>query len=382
MVYSDKIKSPAGLYLHIPFCRSKCDYCSFYSVREDASPFGIDAYLMRLIEELESYRRSFGAVDFDTVYVGGGTPSILSAGNMRRLLDPVRSLFAVAKGAEVTIEMNPDDLSQEKLTGFRDSGVTRIVLGVQSGIISHRQTLGRRGRNCTADDLELFFSVPGITRCLDYIAGIPGQTEADIDEDFEIISRFRPEHVSLYLLSVEEGTPLALRVRCGDEYEEHQRVLWEYSINQLKGMGYRHYEISNFALPGFESRHNMKYWNFTPYLGAGPGAHSFFNGLRFSNPPSLDEYMEPGEFRRINDYRSADQLLVEFIMTALRKLDGFMPGDYDAVTGRSLPPDIIKRLGDKVVEGLVIFDNGCYRLSQKGIFLADRVIYDIVEPFL
>lgn len=382
MISSDKTKSLPGLYVHMPFCRSKCDYCSFYSIREDASPWGVDAYIARLIEELESFRKSFGAVEFDTVYIGGGTPSILSVSNMRRLLDASRSLFAVADGAEVTIEMNPDDLVHEKLYGFRDAGVTRIVLGVQSSIVGLRHTLGRRSRNCTEEDLELFFSVPGITRCLDFIAGIPGQIESDIDVDFGIIRRFRPEHVSLYMLSVDDGTPLASRITPGHKFEEDQRVIWEHAINYLRALGYMHYEISNFALPGFQSRHNMKYWNFTPYLGAGPGAHSFFNNQRFSNPASLDEYMRPGEFRRVNDYRSADQLLVEFIMTAVRKLDGFTADEYTMISGREMPVEIMKRLSDKENEGLMISDNGCYRLTERGIFLADRVIYDIVEPFL
>lgn len=382
MIISDKIKNPSGLYIHIPFCRSKCDYCSFYSMREDASPWSIDSYIERLIEELESFRKSFGSVEFDTVYVGGGTPSILSVNSMCRLLGTTRSLFNIAEGAEVTIEMNPDDLVREKLYGFRDAGVTRIVLGVQSSIVNLRQTLGRRSRNCTMEDLELFFSVPGITRCLDFIAGIPGQTESDIDVDFGIIRRFRPEHVSLYMLSVDDGTPLASRIKPDHKFEEDQQLIWMHAINYLKAHGYMHYEISNFALPGFQSRHNMKYWNFTPYLGAGPGAHSFFNNLRFSNPASLDEYMKPGEFRRVNDYRSVDQLLVEFIMTAVRKLDGFTAYDYTMISGREMPGEIIKRLSDKVAEGLMISDSGCYRLTEKGIFLADRVIYEIVEPFL
>ncbi len=379
---SGNIKSLPGLYIHVPFCRSKCDYCSFYSIREDTSPYDIDAFVTRLTRELESFRKSFGAVVFDTLYIGGGTPSILSVEMMRRLLDAAGTMFSIADDAEVTVEMNPDDISRGKLFGFRDAGITRIVLGVQTSIMKHRQTLGRRSRNCTEDDLELFFSVPGITRCLDFIAGIPGQTESGIDADLGIIRRFRPEHVSLYMLSIEDGTPLAARVTPDAEFEENQRVIWERAIHYLKGMGYRHYEISNFALPGFESRHNMKYWDFTPYLGAGPGAHSFFNGLRFSNPASLEEYMKPGEFRRINDYRNADQLLVEFIMTAVRKLDGFTAGEYTAISGRPLPAEVIKRLGDKEREGLISSENGCYRLTENGVFLADRVIFDLAEPFL
>ena len=262
------------------------------------------------------------------------------------------------------------------------AGVNRIVFGIQSGFVKHRQTLGRRGRNCTESDLELFFSARGLTRCMDFIAGIPGQTAADIDADFAIIRKFRPEHVSLYMLSVEPGTPLEARIESGGEFEDSQLFVWEHAIHSLKSLGYRHYEISNFALPGCESRHNMKYWNFAPYLGAGPGAHSYFNGLRFSNPASLDEYMRQGEFRRIFDHRSEEQLLVEFIMTAFRRLDGFSPDEYTALTGKPLPREITTKLREKADEGLITSENGLLRLSEKGIFLADRVIYDIVEPFL
>lgn len=374
--------SPSGLYVHIPFCRSKCDYCSFYSVREADSAYSTGRYVQRLIAELESFRHDFGAVELDTVYAGGGTPSILSTADMSLLLEAVSSLFTVADGAEVTVEMNPDDLLRDKLEGFMAAGVNRIVLGIQSGLLNHRQTLGRRGRNCTESDLELFFSVRGLTRCMDFIAGIPGQTRGDIDADFAIIRRFRPEHVSLYMLSVEPGTPLEARTETGGEFEDSQLPVWEHAIHSLKELGYRHYEISNVALPGCESRHNMKYWNFTPYLGAGPGAHSYFNGVRFSNPASLDEYMQQGEFRRIFDYRSEEQLLVEFIMTALRRLDGFSPGEYMALTGKPLPRGITIRLREKENEGLITSENGLLRLSEKGIFLADRVIYDIVETFL
>ena len=374
--------SPGGLYLHIPFCRNKCDYCSFYSVSSMPGSPEIDLYITRLIQELEEYKKSFGPVVFDTLYIGGGTPSMLSVAQMDRIIEAAGSLFAIMGGAEVTIEMNPDDLLSEKLYGFRDAGVTRIVLGIQSTILDIRKTLGRRGINCTEKNLEMFFSVPGIVKCLDFIGGIPGQSETHIDKDFTVIERFRPEHISFYMLSVEEGTPLSARIRPDSEFEEHQRRIWEHAIGRLKDMGYRHYEISNFALNGFESRHNMKYWNFRPYLGAGPGAHSFFNGSRFSNPPSLRDYMKPGVFNRVTDCRGADQLLVEFIMTSLRRLEGFTADEYRRVSGCPMPREVIKRMEDKVSEKLMNYENGRYCLTAKGIFLADRIIYDLAEPFL
>lgn len=371
-----------GLYIHIPFCRRKCDYCSFYSLPADGDSVIIERYISRLIEEFKEIKDEFGAITFDTVYLGGGTPSMLRSSQIDLVLESVSSFFHLARDTEITIEMNPDDFSEDKISGFINAGVNRVVLGLQSRIIKNREFIGRGGKNCTYQELETFFSIEGITRCIDFIAGIPGQTPVDIDCDFSVVRKYRPEHISLYMLSVEEGTPLASRLAPDNEFEDNQVQVWEYAINLLKSYGYTHYEISNFAIPGYESRHNMKYWNYIPYIGTGPGAHTFFNNRRYSNPASLAEYLKPGSFSRVFDERSNNEILVEFIMTSLRNLNGFRLDEYEKITGNELPQGIIDKISEKEHEGLLRSNGNLISFTEKGVFFADSIIYDIVESYL
>lgn len=371
-----------GLYIHIPFCRAKCDYCSFYSLPvEENSPI-VDQYLKRLIEELRTISAEYGRVSFDTVYFGGGTPSIISLKRFRELLDEVRALFCVVKDAEITVEMNPDDIPGDKIPGWIAAGVNRIVLGMQSTILSQRKIIGRMGRNPSPAELDYFFQFKNLARCLDFIGGIPDQEFADIDRDFEIISRYRPEHVSFYLLTVDENTPLASRIRPDEKFDNNQLRVWQYGIECLKKMGYGHYEVSNFALPGNKSRHNMKYWKFLPYIGAGPSAHSFYNNIRYSNPASLQDYLKPGGFRREIDHRDESSVVVEFVLTSTRNLDGFSPDDYRKITGKELPEVIAAGFDRMVSLGFMEKRNGLLRYTEKGLQFSDRIVYEIVESLL
>lgn len=377
-----KLSILPGLYIHVPFCRSKCDYCSFYSIPASGNDSIIISYIDRAIAELAEVKELYGSIEFDTLYLGGGTPSVLPEKQLNRLLDYIFSFFTINGDAEITLEMNPDDISRSKLDSIVKAGVNRIVLGVQSVSVKNRNILGRRGRNPGAEDLDLFFSCSGITHCLDFIGGIPEQEPADLEPDLDVIRRWKPDHISYYMLSVEENTPLSGRFKPGDEFNDIQARSWAYIIQELKDSGYHHYEISNFCIPGSESVHNMKYWRFVPYIGIGPGAHSFYNNMRYANPASVEQYLMPGAFTRNHDVRGEKELLIEFIMTSLRILDGFDLADYKRISNCELPDLICKRIEHQISRGLVSRNGNLISLTEKGVFLCDRVIYDIIEPYL
>ncbi len=370
-----------GIYLHIPFCRKKCDYCGFYSIPVNSYEI-VENYVKTLLVEINHISGLYGRVYADTVYFGGGTPSILIPGQVDRIISRISEKFDLDPGAEITIEMNPDDLTPEKLAGFTGAGVNRIVLGVQTLDNDLRNAIGRGGKTVTRELLDLFFSTGGYTRCIDIIAGLPGQEEDQLLTDLEVITGYLPEHISLYLLSVDEDTPLGKRFIPDEKFENLQADLWGAAIGFLQKKGYIHYEISNYALPGYESRHNSKYWDFTPYYGFGSGAHSFIDGSRITNRLKVEDYINRGEFLYDVETPTTDNVIVEFVMTSLRRIKGFSADEFTSVTSIPLPDDIISALNTLKNEGLIVTENGRYRLSYKGLFYTDSVIYRIVEKYL
>lgn len=371
----------AGIYIHTPFCREKCHYCSFYSVPVNKDDYRIDLYKTRLLEEIEQWCSTRSVVKADTVYFGGGTPSILGGREIQRILDFIRKKFILSSDCEITIEMNPDHLSEDNLEILTEAGVNRIVLGVQTLNSEMRNRIGRKGKLCTGKDLDLFFSHKCFKKSVDIIGGLPSQTWADLSADIEIISSYKPDHISLYLLSLEKGTPLFYSFKQDDDFESMQLDLWHKSIRLLKNKGYEHYEISSFALNKAYSRHNMKYWTFHPYVGFGPGAHSFFDNRRFYNENSLEQYIKTGPFRK-EDMRSSSDAAVEFIMTSLRNLSGFNPARFKEVTGHDLPGEIKKRIMQMADEGFIEIEGSLYRITERGLDVFDSIVYRITEPVL
>ncbi|MCL1864419.1 MAG: radical SAM family heme chaperone HemW [Spirochaetes bacterium] len=370
-----------GIYIHIPFCISKCDYCSFYSVPVLDNAI-IDSYIMSLLREIDFITKSHEKISVDTVYFGGGTPSLLHPKQVMMIMNFIRERFILESDSEITIEMNPNDLNYDKLNGYIDAGINRIVLGVQSLNNEMRKNIGRRGDNIDKSAIELFFSNNGYIKCIDIMAGLPGENKSILLNDLEIISSYGPEHISLYLLSVDEGTTLGKRFYPDENFENMQVDLWGVAMNFLAEKGYNHYEISNYALPGFESRHNSKYWDFTPYYGFGSGAHSFVNDKRYSNNMSILDYIESGEFKYDIEIFDKNNRIVEFIMTALRRKIGFSFDEFIAVTSIPVPKNIISELNRLIFEDMINFENGRYFLSKNGIYYADRVIYRLAEEYL
>ncbi|MDR3237310.1 MAG: radical SAM family heme chaperone HemW [Spirochaetia bacterium] len=371
----------AGVYIHIPFCRAKCRYCGFYSVPAAWSAYtqGYAAALKKEIMERENIPRG---TDVDSVYIGGGTPSMFPPEELKAILSAAAETFHILPGAEISLEMNPSDARLEKLSALADAGFNRLTLGVQTMDPVLHATIGRAHELCTQKHLDAFFSFKGITHCVDLITGIPGQKIEDFERELKTVASYCPEHISAYLLSIEEGTPLSFDMKYDEPLESLQRAVFLDTERILEEMGYTHYEISNYALPGFESSHNSKYWTFQPYISFGSGAHSFYGGRRYINNIPLEEYIANPLSALDEDERKVSSAMAEFIMTALRMTRGFSMRDFAKEFG-SMPHRTLERINSEIKSGLIILsetERVC--LSKEGLLYAERVIYNLVQDLL
>lgn len=267
----------AGLYIHIPFCASKCPYCDFYSVKYERDLAA--AYVKRLYAEFDRYR---GAA-FDTVYLGGGTPSILDADQITEILSAVNRAFVIDENSEITIECNPSKDLYDDFKVYKTAGINRVSIGMQSAVKAERLALGRTaGQEQVAKTVQDARAAGIFNISLDLMLGTPRQTADGLCQTFDFIRRMDVPHISAYMLKIEPGTPFfKLRDKLDLPDENDVADMYLETVSQLEKQGLLQYEISNFAKPGFESRHNSKYWELAPYLGIGKSAHSFWGGRRF-----------------------------------------------------------------------------------------------------
>ena len=265
-----------GLYFHIPFCRSKCPYCDFFSIKYDKEL--AEKYVERLCGEIKKYSGSF-----DTIYFGGGTPSILDSRLIGKIINAAREQFDIAANCEITIECNPSKNLEKDFEDYAAFGVNRISLGMQSARNEERFALGRAAGQSEVAKAVSDAKKAGITNIsLDVMLGTPKQTINSLDETFDFIDRMQVTHISAYMLKLEEGTKFfEMRDRLALPDEDTVCDMYFKTIDSLKSLGFNQYEISNFSKPGFESRHNLKYWQLDEYLGLGASAHSLWNGKRF-----------------------------------------------------------------------------------------------------
>jgi len=377
-----------GLYIHIPFCLRKCTYCGFYSITDHSL---IPAYRSALRREMEIYRE--WAASFDTLYIGGGTPSVLTAADLEGLIADLLDAFTITADAEVTVEVNPGDITPGLLASLRRAGVNRLNIGIQSFDDDSLALLGRRHTALQAIGAiqrvrDAVFENIG----LDLIYGLPsfsaaGETSPEVERRFaawlatlDMATGMNPDHLSCYQLTLEENTPLAKRCRLGElilPSESRQADFFLRTAQILEERGYRHYEVSNFARPGRESRHNRKYWNHVPYLGLGPAAHSFSGRERRWNHSSVDAYIgdlesgrEPIESREI---LSDEQLRLEALFLGFRTRRGICLETFRIRYGRDLladKRDMIERLSG---EGLVEIGDGFLRPTRAGMAVADSL---------
>ena len=365
-----------GLYLHIPFCIRKCAYCGFFSVTDRSL---IPAFRSALRREM-ALRRGWAA-SFDTLYWGGGTPSVLSPDDLEGLAAEIRAAFTITHDAEITLEANPGDITRELLTAVRRAGVNRLNIGVQSFDDTILAFLGRRHDRARALSAFAAARDAGMDNIgIDLIYGIPGQGMEAWLATLRAAVALGPEHLSCYQLTLEEGTPLAERSGRGEVALPGEALQADFFWNTaefLEESGYIHYEISNFARPGRESRHNRKYWDHTPYLGLGPAAHTFSGRERRWNRRSLGAYIrdlesghEPIEAR---EWLDEEQLRLESLFLGFRTARGICLERFQARYGRDLladKGDWIERLSG---EGLVEIRDGFLRPTRSGMAVADSL---------
>ncbi|MCD4764570.1 MAG: radical SAM family heme chaperone HemW [Desulfobacterales bacterium] len=369
----------AGIYVHIPFCSKKCPYCDFYSITDQSLK---QSFIEALIQEIQMV--SNPSLVCDTLYFGGGTPSVLKAKNIERIIENAYRLFNFLHDTEITIEVNPGTVTNEKLKGYQSVGINRINIGVQS---FNDEFLDFLGRIHSSDDADL--TIRGARKAgfdnigIDLIYGIPGQTKKMWFSDLQRAVEFEPEHLSCYMLTYEKGTPLDRERRQGRFKPVAGSLLaelFETTMEYLTAHGYVQYEISNFAKNASRiSRHNFKYWSFSPYLGFGPSAHSFIQPRRYWNCRSVKKYIESIKEGRVpieeKEILSKEQRMMEMIYLGLRKTDGI---DIDAIDEnlginfRQMFAEKIKQLEEDGYILPIQPENRC-ALSRKGMLFLDSI---------
>ncbi len=360
-----------GLYVHIPFCQSKCPYCDFYSLTDlDLIP----AYLTALDQEASLYQEQFPA--FDSLFLGGGTPSLLSGVQLDRLMTTLRRHFHLAPDAEITLEANPDDITRDKLARFLDLGINRLSLGVQSCHEAELRFLGRRHTaRQTLAALELIRAAGFANLGLDLMYGLPGQRQEDWVGTLETALQFAPEHLSCYQLTISSGTPLgqlAAGGRLAPLDEEAERAFFFLTSQFLTERGYLHYEIANFAREeAYRCRHNHKYWRHIPYLGLGPGAHSFQGIRRWWNFSSVGWYVSGLRDGAApvagSELLTPEQLRLEALFLGFRTREGVALADLKP------HPHWQAILQELQQAGLVRVQDGRAVATLEGLAVADRL---------
>lgn len=368
----------AGLYVHIPFCSSRCSYCDFATglyQREVA-----ERYVHALAAEIRS--SSYHGEHADTIYFGGGTPSLLTPAQLNRILATLHDHFAIDRASEITLEINPGSVDAEKLRAFRSLGINRASFGAQTFDDRELAKLGRS--HSTADTLKTFADLrrAGFDNVsFDLIAGLPGQTLAGWQQNIKQALDLRPEHLSFYLLEVHQGTPLAEHIRRGIQPEPDDDlagVMYQWMLEQASEAGYEHYEISNLCQPGFHSRHNVKYWTAEPYYGFGCSAHSYDgHAVRWSNHRDVLKYVETIEsgLSPVVEEQQLSQTDVraEALFLGMRLMRGIDLRRYRESFGVDLRDEHGADLDRFCKAGLLEFDGDLIRLTRTGALLSNEV---------
>ena len=359
----------AGLYVHIPFCKKRCLYCDFFSTtllerREE--------YVAALLKEI-AQRQYEASEPIQTVYIGGGTPSTLDASDIQAILDTI----GIAHAQEVTMEMNPGDVSAVYLQALRRTGVNRVSIGIQSFQDELLQRIGRRHNAQQAIEAVRMVQEAGFDNIsIDLMYALPAQTMDTWDADIETALHLGVQHISSYGLMYEEGTAMTRMLEKGEIEaidEDTENAMYDRLCERLNGAGFVHYEVSNFALPGYEAKHNSSYWDGTPYIGVGAGAHSYIGRMRSWNPSDLDAYIRgisDGTLVRESETLTDKDLYNERIMLGLRTNNGI---------AEPIPVQVRSVLDRKIADGLLKRNkNGRIVATQKGLHVLNRIIEDLI----
>lgn len=372
-----------GLYIHIPFCESKCIYCDFYSMANNNHL--IDKYINALLVEAVLRKNELNSETLTTVYLGGGTPSLLSITQLSKIVNGLKKVFDFSEVEEFTIEVNPDDVTAYYIQQAKSLGINRVSMGVQSFNDVDLRFINRRHTAKQATDAIHIIKKAGIDNIsIDLIYGIPGQNIEIWKNNVDTAISLSVQHISAYTLMYEEGTRLSVMRSLGKITEVDDDVvaaMYDYLVAQLKSNGYTHYEISNFALPGFYSRHNSSYWNLTPYLGLGVAAHSFDGTVRRYNPSNLKKYLDAlgegnlcVEVEKITKAEKYD----EYVMLRLRTADGIDADELMHRFDEEYYQFFIEKTKPLVSEGSLINENGRYYIPENHIMISDNITCDLL----
>lgn len=368
------LKKPTSAYVHIPFCTQICYYCDFSKVFIKNQP--VDAYLQALIREF----RSYDITELRTLYIGGGTPTSISAVQLDYLLTELSRDLNLNTLEEFTIEANPGDLTVDKIEVLQKSAVNRVSLGVQTFNDKHLKRIGR-----SHNEAQIYSTIDALKTAgfqnisIDLIYALPGQTMNDVRSNVAKALSLNIPHLSLYSLILEHHTVFMNKMRRGKLHlptEDLEAEMFEYIISEMERNGFEHYEISNFTKPGFESRHNLMYWDNVEYYGVGAGASGYLDGIRYRNRGPIQHYLKgvsEGNARLSEEVLSKNEMMEEELFLGLRKKEGVSIGKFEQKFGTSFE----KRYGQIVQElqsdGLLKENNGFIQMTKKGLFLGDTV---------
>ena len=372
-----------GLYLHIPFCRSKCDYCDFYSLAGQDDR--MDDYQKALLQHMAETAPQAKKQVVNSVYIGGGTPTWYGEKRLLELLGAVKKKFTLSKDVEITLEANPDSVNLKALRRLRRAGVNRLSMGMQSACDGELASVHRPHTFAQTEEAVKAARAAKIKNLnLDLIYGLPGQTQESWRQSVEAAIALEPEHLSCYGLTVEEGTPLARRVGQGeclpDDDEQAERYLW--TVDRLAQAGYEQYEISNSSKTGFQSRHNLKYWMGRPYIGIGAAAHSDFGGCRYSFVRDMDSYIRGvmGDERILDEMSEIPQRErgSEYLMLRLRTTHGIEEWEYRREYYMNFDP-IGAKLAEYEQKGWAKRTERRWHFTPEGFLLSNRLIGELLE---
>ncbi len=369
----------AGLYIHIPYCRSKCAYCDFFSTPRNGDAYD---YVKAVVKEFEIRQHEIDE-PLTTMYLGGGTPSLLSQFQLEYLFEGIGKSIDIRQLDEVTIEANPEDISVQKLERYAELGINRVSIGIQSFDVRELESISRR--HDAADSITALdvLNKSGLNYSADLIYGLPGQTLADWEANLIRLLEFQPPHFSAYLLSYEPGTKLYARLMAGKIHEtDESEALDMYGMlcRMARDAGYRHYEVSNFAIPGKEARHNSAYWTYTPYLGLGVSAHSFDGCVRRFNPIGIKDYInginaarpvfavdDESELNRFNDY----------VITSLRTARGFDVRFAEGMFGAPMVQRFLENVS-QLPDGMLINMGTLISIPESNWLTSDAIMRELI----
>ena len=360
-----------GLYIHIPFCKSKCPYCDFYSMRSNEET--MDRYTDALIREISAFPKSERV---DSVYFGGGTPSVMGGERIAKILSAVRAKFELVD-PEITVECNPSSSDRALFEALSAAGVNRISFGMQSAVDRERSILGRiSDRNDVKRCVEEA-KISGIKNIsVDLMLGVPFQNKESLLASIMFITQLDIKHVSAYMLKIEEGTFFyKMQNKLPFPDEDATCDMYLFLCDYMEKLGFRQYEISNFAKPGYRSRHNLKYWHDEEYISFGPAAHSFYNGERYFYERDLEKYIAVPE--KISDGKGGDR--EEYAMLALRLCEGLRFGAYRKKYSLEVPQKFIEKAKHLEKYGLLKVTENAVSLTKEGFLISNTVIGELVE---